>query len=385
MGEVPQDLMIGFNLPIDNTTLDFNYTDTLSSDKLSNTSSSESDLTKERLQDSIYLTLYSATCIAALFGNSIVCKVVFCKSHMRTFTNLLLANMAISDILCALMFPLGLLVCWDNTMLQTGHYMCIVAKVIQLLSFQVSSITMMVVAVDRFLLVHYPILRAHRVVPVIALMVAVWIIAFGVIVGTSPQLAFHRYFTPEMSYIKCEIAVVFTFTVLSPTAKRIGLIIANLAHFWIPLFVILVCYASISWKVLNRNVGNMTVTQQDTLIRAKWKTIKMLIAAVSVFFLCWFPFFILNMMDYFIGNLKRERPCNKSGAFFLTIWIAFTSCCWSPFVYWIYSEDFREGLRVFGDFACFKYISKNGDDGKDGESSGRRTRTRTMSSRIVDA
>ncbi|CAL8097238.1 unnamed protein product [Orchesella dallaii] len=304
---------------------------------------------------------------------------------MRTFTNLLLANMAISDILCALMFPVGLLVCWDSIILRTGHTMCIVAKVIQLLSFQVSSITMLVVSVDRFLLVHYPLLRAHRVLPVVAVMVAVWVMSLAVIIGTSPSLAFHRYFTPGKSYIKCEIAMVFSTHVLSPAAQRIGLIIANLIHFWIPLTVICLCYGSISWKVLKRNVGSMTASQQDILLRAKWKTIKMLIASVSVFFICWFPFFILNILD-FIGNPQRERPCNKSGSFFIAVWIAFTSCCWNPFVYWIYSKDFREGLRICEYLVCFKCsfnsCPNNRGSTTDGDS-GQRTRKSTLSSQII--
>lgn len=77
------------------------------------------------------------------------------------------------------------------------------------------------------------------------------------------------------------------------------------------------------FPVMKRNIGAMTPAQQEVLLRTKWKTIKMLIAAVAVFFLCWFPFFILNLLDFF-KNSARERPCNKSGLFFLAVWIAFT-------------------------------------------------------------
>lgn len=208
----------------------------------------------ERVQDIVYLILYSATCVVALFGNSIVCKVVFSKSSMRNFTNLLLANMAISDIFCALMFPLGLLICWDKFILIAGNGFCLTAKVIQLLSFQVSSVTMTVVAIDRFLLVYYPLVRRHRRIPVYLVMLAIWIISLIIIVGTSPSLAFHRYFVPGEAYIKCQVEVVFSKHDLSAKEQRIRLILANLAHFWIPLTVITVCYGSITWKGAYENI-----------------------------------------------------------------------------------------------------------------------------------
>ncbi len=89
--------------------------------------------------------------------------------------------------------------------------------------------------------------------------------------------------------------------------------------------------------VMKRRVGTMTPAQQNTLLRTKWKTIKMLIAAVAVFFLCWFPFFIINLMD-FVGHSDRKRPCNKSGYFFIAVWFAFTR------------------FALFYEYGCFKKL-----------------------------
>lgn len=215
---------------------------------MNNTTYTTDTLATERWQDVIYLLLYSITCALALFGNLIVCKVVFGRSNMKTFTNLLLANMAISDILCALMFPVGLLVCWDSFIMNASNYACVTAKVIQLWSFQVSSVTITVVAMDRFLLVFYPLVRSHRMVPVVTVMIVVWIVSFIIVVATSPNLAYHRYFTPEEAYIKCQVVVAFSTGTVSPMEQRIRLVLGNLLHFWIPLIIITFSYSCISWK-----------------------------------------------------------------------------------------------------------------------------------------
>lgn len=329
----------------------YSYTALHTNDNQTVTKNETSYLEAEKVQDVVYLSLYGTACVLAIFGNSLVCKVVLKTPNMRNYTNVLLANMAISDILCALMFPSGLLLCWDSFILRAGHHACLAGKVIQLTSFQVSSVTMTVVAVDRFMLVYFPLVRPHRIVPVYAVMVGIWSVALLIIVVTSPSLAFHRYFVPHEAYIKCQVETVFALHLISGREQRFRLVLANLVHFWIPLFVISTCYGSISWKgsykkllqlqiiiciflqirklifftciVLRRNVGAMTPAQQEALLRIKWKTVKMLIAAVAVFFLCWFPFFLLNFLDFF-GNPERKRPCNKTGLFFMAVLLAFT-------------------------------------------------------------
>lgn len=53
------------------------------------------------LRDVITMVLYSLTAILALFGNYLVCKIVFDKnSKLKNSTTILVGNLAISDIIC---------------------------------------------------------------------------------------------------------------------------------------------------------------------------------------------------------------------------------------------------------------------------------------------
>lgn len=207
------------------------------------------------LQNSVYMLAYSLTGIVALLGNIIVIYVVFSLPKMRTFVHILLANMAVSDIMCALSFFTGLILCWDSTIKSGGNGYCVTNKAIQLLTFQVTSFTMIVIALDRWLSVFFPF-RHNEIkqqnLRVVKVIVGIWVTSLAIILGTSPSLAYQRYFNPNGILIKCEVAKVFQFFGSSMKTERIQLLIANLAHFWIPLAVLSGAYGSITLKGMNK-------------------------------------------------------------------------------------------------------------------------------------
>lgn len=202
-------------------------------------------------RDSVFLFIYFITVVVALIGNSIVVKVVFTIPRMRTFVHILLANMAISDILCGLSFLTGLILCFDQFMTQFGNGYCVANKAIQLLSFQVSSVTITIVAIDRWISVFFPFYHRNnkkRLLSVSTITLGVWIVSAAIIIATSPSLGFQRYFNRRGPLIRCELATAFDPLHLSPRIQRLRLVAANLAHFWIPLIIICIAYGSISFQ-----------------------------------------------------------------------------------------------------------------------------------------
>ncbi|KAG4078494.1 hypothetical protein HA402_009206 [Bradysia odoriphaga] len=255
--------------------------------------------------------------------------------------------MAVSDIMCALSFFTGLVLCSDSTINSAGHNgFCVTNKAVQLLTFQVTSFTMTVIALDRWFSVFFPF-RHTKIRPknqaLVKVIVGIWISSLAIILGTSPSLAYQRYFNFNGPLIKCEISKVFQVSGSSLERERVQLMIANLAHFWLPLGVITGAYGSIALKgivelinkfmknvlndtslVWNRKLGNdLTQSQLHLVILQKWKTIKMLIATVVVFVACWLPFFIYNFIT-FKSDGSKKRPCNQNILFLLVIWIAFS-------------------------------------------------------------
>lgn len=203
------------------------------------------------LQNSVYMVAYSLTGILALLGNVVVVYVVFSLPKMRTFVHILLANMALSDIMCALSFFTGLILCWDSTIKSGGNGYCVTNKAIQLLTFQVTSFTMIAIAIDRWLSVFFPFRHneiKQRNLRIVKVIIIIWVISLAIILLTSPSLAYQRYFNPNANLIKCEIAKVFQFFGSNIKIERVQLLVANLAHFWIPLAVLFGAYGSITLK-----------------------------------------------------------------------------------------------------------------------------------------
>lgn len=80
----------------------------------------------------------------------------------------------------------------------------------------------------------------------------------------------------------------------------------------------------LKFLVIRRPLGDdITKTQSDILMLQKWKTIKMLISAVCVFFLCWIPFFIFHLVE-FLRNPLKKRPCNQSAMYLAVTWLVFS-------------------------------------------------------------
>lgn len=218
------------------------------------------------LQNVLYMCAYSMTGILALLGNIIVVYVVFSLPNMRTFVHILLANMAASDIVCAVSFFTGLVLCSDSIINVGGNGYCVANKAIQLLTFQVTSFTMTVIALDRWLSVFFPFRhneikqQCHRLTKVI---VGIWIASLAIILVSSPSLAYQSYFTSN-GLIKCEMSKVFQLFGSSLKIERIQLLIANLAHFWIPLSIITVAYGSITLKGNSKSTLNKIFPNNPT-------------------------------------------------------------------------------------------------------------------------
>lgn len=91
------------------------------------------------VQNLLFLICYSMIGALALFGNFMIIYVVGTNKKMQNFVHLLLANMAATDLLCALTYFTGLLACSDAIIAGTGSNLwCLANKTVWLITFQVN-------------------------------------------------------------------------------------------------------------------------------------------------------------------------------------------------------------------------------------------------------
>lgn len=113
---------------------------------------------------------------------------------------------------------------------------------------------MFAVALDRFTAVFFPFYHVQKVKHnpirrVTRSIFVIWLAATALVVFTAPSLAYQRYFIPNGNLIHCELAKAFDiFHLHDERSQNVLLVVANLAHFWLPFLIISVAYAAIVVK-----------------------------------------------------------------------------------------------------------------------------------------
>ena len=87
-------------------------------------------------------------------------------------------------------------------------------------------------------------------------------------------------------------------------------------------------------------VGEVTEQQMNQRLSSKKKTIKMLMTVVIVFAVCWLP---LNLY-HIIKDFVTTDPIGYN-TFLVCHWLAFSSVCWNPFIYFGLNQYYRQGLK----------------------------------------
>ncbi len=132
--------------------------------------------------------------------------------------------------------------------------------------------------------------------------------------------------------------------------RTIGVLIIVI-QFFIPLFVILYCYANILWILSSSLELNLSHTgsqfhkQKNNVIVhrmqvARRNTVKTLFIVACCFVMCWSQ----NQTIYFMFNLGYNLNWN-SVYFNFTIFMVFLNCTVNPFIYWACYNDFQRALK----------------------------------------
>ncbi|XP_052773955.1 G-protein coupled receptor 83-like [Mya arenaria] len=293
---------------------------------------------------SLVLTvLYGILIAVALFGNVLVCHVIFSRRRMRTVTNIFIANLAVSDlIIIVLNVPFNIAKTLMNEWL-FGNAMCVITNMSLIASVYASTFTLTVISLDRQRVLLYP-LRPRILKSGGLIMVAViWIVSiilslpFGIFSGTrevdllyAKKLRCSSLYPSELFE---QLLTVFTIVI----------------QYVVPLAVISVTYGRIVRRIWERSdLGAVTANQHASRSKNKKKSIKMLLIVVIVFAICWMPLNLYHILTDL--HPDTETFHYNATAFFVCHWIAISSTCYNPFIYCWLNEAFRAEIRAV--FRC---------------------------------
>ena len=134
------------------------------------------------------------------------------------------------------------------------------------------------------------------------------------------------------------------------TSETIYFVVA----FFLPLSYMLVAYTRIAVRLHKRSRNGMI---HSAVAKHKGKSIRLLVAAVLGFVICWGPSILLNLLEKYPGVWPLEREYTLH---FLFKYIAPTSSsCINTAIYAFFSPEFRKNCIKFAcHCSCCRYIVK---------------------------
>uniref|UniRef100_A0AAQ6ICH2 G-protein coupled receptors family 1 profile domain-containing protein n=1 Tax=Anabas testudineus TaxID=64144 RepID=A0AAQ6ICH2_ANATE len=258
-------------------------------------------------------TLYSLVFILGFLGNGLVVCVLVKHRNQTNLTDICLFNLALSDLVFVLTLPFyahfSVVSKWTF-----GEFMCRFVSGCHYTGFFSSIFFMIVMTLDRYvLIIHaHTVGRYHTLRVGIALTMVVWLLSFGV---SSPTFIFTR--------------VINESHVVAMTQMRRP-----------------ICYCRIIPTLVN--------------MRKQHRVVKLIIAIVVVFFLCWAPYNISIFVRFLHNKEKLPRECSFDQNLRLSITVtetfAYTHCCLNPIIYAFVGQKFmRRAMNLREDMSDSSY------------------------------
>ncbi|XP_034553490.1 chemokine-like receptor 1 [Notolabrus celidotus] len=317
------------------------------------------------------LIVYCLVFVLGVLGNGVVIWVTGFKMK-KTVNTVWFLNLAVADFLFTASLPLSVTYLALDFHWPFGKFMCKLNSTLNYLNIFASIYILVVISVDRYVSVVWPIwAQNHRNVrKASCVSLGVWGLA---LILSTPYFVF-RDTGPSFNnkVINCFNNFALSDDYESLSVYELGLfrlkvmtITRFLLGFVIPFTVIVSCYA----VIIHRLRRNRTLASQST------RTFKIIAAVIIAFFFCWAPFHIFSLIDmvhaindYTILSLDYVTTIGIP----LATSLAFTNSCLNPLLYVFVGQDFRD--RV-----C-KSITKALEAAFQEEDSGSHTDTSTLKS-----
>ena len=281
-------------------------------------------------------TVYAAIFFVALAGNSLMIHIIRKLPGKPSRTNLLLINMAVADLLIALsVLPFAVYLYYTSGSWFSGPVAEVLCKFTWLgshVALAGSITTLVAMAVERFLAIVY--LRKAPLRKVRWVSLAIWLFSLLVMSPVGAVATVNK----ANNTSRCRR----NWSVLGDPqpAEQIFYTFSFFAMYAVPCILMAVLYAMIGRKLWRRQVpGDANCEQNRKIVQnSRRRVIRLLVAIVSVFALCWLPIQVMNMIAAFKIELLRQIPSNINFVLYL---LGYSNCAINPCLCLALNSKFR--------------------------------------------
>ncbi|XP_076605477.1 prolactin releasing hormone 2 receptor [Chaetodon auriga] len=321
----------------------------------------------------VFIPLYSAVVVVACSGNLLLLFLIWHNKKRHNTTNFLISNLALVDlVMCIFCVPLTASYAFDQRGWVFGPYMCHFVTVMQSTAVYAAVLSLMAIAVDRYVVVAYPIRKRAGCQFCWGLVALIWLSSLAL----STPTALHTFYL-DLRAAGLQMAVCEEFWDGQERGRLIYSCFSLFFSYFVPLAAVSISYCAISYQLKQRTMSGLMACPELRSARAAWsrrrrKTFYLLLVSVLCFAFSWLPLQVVNLIrdldtDFSILGKNYVNVIQVSTHLF-----AMSSSCYNPFIYASLHDKFLSYL-------CHHFLSWRRGKGKDG---GQGSSILTMSHRV---
>ncbi|XP_059505446.1 prolactin releasing hormone 2 receptor [Stegostoma tigrinum] len=286
----------------------------------------------------LFIPLYVVLVVVACAGNLILVAHISTTKKLHTTTNFLIGNLAASDlVMCIFCVPMTVSYAFETKGWLFGIFMCYFITLMQSTTVFVSVLSLTAIAVDRYVVVAYPIHQRIRPRYCAYIVAFIWLVSAGVSMPSCLHTSYIDLNQIGYNMIICEEAWIDL-----DSQRLLYSCVMLLLSYMLPLCAVSISYCAISHHLKKRSVPGAASCSQDKWSKKRRRTFWMLAISVLSFALCWFPLQAINLIrDIDLDILDKSYINVIQIACHL---VAMSSACYNPFIYASLHNKFRVQL-----------------------------------------
>ncbi|XP_067643364.1 tachykinin-like peptides receptor 86C isoform X2 [Eurosta solidaginis] len=275
----------------------------------------------------------------AIAGNCIVLWIVAGHRSMRTVTNYFLLNLSIADLLMSSLNCVFNFIFMLNSDWPFGSIYCTINNFMANVTVSTSVFTLVAISLDRYIAIVHPLKRRTSRRKVRIILVLIWVLSCLL---AAPCLMYSSTMTKRYYNGKSRTVCFMLWpdgrypTSISDYAYNIIILILT---YGIPMVVMLICY-TLMGRVLwgSRSIGENTDRQIESM-KSKRKVVRMFIAIVFIFAICWLPYHMFFIYAYHNNDVTSTKYVQHMYLGFY--WLAMSNAMVNPIIYYWMNKRFR--------------------------------------------
>ncbi|KAH8258518.1 hypothetical protein KR038_010130 [Drosophila bunnanda] len=290
----------------------------------------------ERIVSTIVPVFFGIIGFAGLLGNGLVILVVVANQQMRSTTNLLIINLAVSDILFVIFCVPFTATDYVLPEWPFGNAWCKFVQYMIVVTCHCSVYTLVLMSFDRFLAVVHPVtsmsLRTERNATLAIMCAWITIVTTAIPVALSHSVRIYQY------HGSAGTACVFS------TEEEVWSLVGFQISFFLSSYVApltLICFLYIGMLArLWKSAPGCKPSAESR--KGKRRVTRMVVVVVLAFAICWLPIHVILVL----------KALDLYGASHLSVIIqiishvvAYTNSCINPILYAFLSDNFRKAFR----------------------------------------